>query len=119
SFYHQPEAAFIQQLITYASSVPREAALEALTSQAALDLADELPKLTMPVMVIHGRYDQARPVAHAEFLASHLPHAELRMLETGHTPMVEDAAAYEQALLRLCAKTGIKISQGKERDAMR
>lgn len=102
SFYHQPDATLIQRLTIYAASVPREAALQALTSQAALDLVDALPTLTMPVMVVHGRYDQARPIAHAELLVRHLPHAELRLLDTGHTPMVEAPPAFEQAVQQLC-----------------
>ncbi|SRR5579884_1415441 len=107
SFYHQPDAALIQRMTTYATNVPREAALQALTSQAALDLVDALPTLTMPVMVVHGRYDQARPISHAELLVKHLPHAELRLLNTGHTPMVEAPQAFEQALQRLCTMIGI------------
>jgi pimeloyl-ACP methyl ester carboxylesterase len=101
SFYHQPDTAFIQRLTAYATSVPREAALQVLTSQATLDLTDQLSTLTMPVMVVHGRYDQARPIAHAELLVKHLPHAELRLLDTGHTPMVEAPSAFGQALQRL------------------
>lgn len=102
SFYHQPDAALIERLAAYASVVPREAALQALTSQASLDLTDVLPKLAMPGVVVHGRYDQARPLSHAEHLARHLPHAELLLLECGHTPMVEVRSAFEQAVQRLC-----------------
>lgn len=102
SFYYQPGEALFQKLLAYAGGVPREAALEALNSQLTLDLADALPRITMPVMVVHGRHDQARPVAHAEFLVEHLPHAEMRLLDCGHTPMVEAASAYQQALQRLC-----------------
>jgi len=103
SFYHQPDASLIEQLIAYASSVPREAALQALTSQASLDLTNALPQLTMPTVIVHGRYDQARPIAHAEWLMKHLPHAELLLLECGHTPMVEVGPAFEQAVQRLCS----------------
>ncbi|MBO0782518.1 MAG: alpha/beta hydrolase, partial [Ktedonobacteraceae bacterium] len=94
SFYYQPDTALIEHLIAYASGVPRESALEALTSQVALDLAEDLKKITIPVMVVHGRHDQARPIAHAEFLVQQLPHAELRLLDSGHTPMVEATSAY-------------------------
>ena len=103
SFYHQPTTALLEQLIAYASSVPREAALHALTSQASLDLTSVLPQLTMPTVVVHGRYDQARPISHAEWLVKHLPHAELHVLDCGHTPMVEAGPAFEQAVQRLCS----------------
>jgi pimeloyl-ACP methyl ester carboxylesterase len=102
SFHRQPDAALIERMIAYATSVPREAALQVLTSQVALDLVDALPTLSMPVMIVHGRYDQARPLAHAELLAERLPHAELRLLDTGHTPMVEAPDAFAQAVRDLC-----------------
>src|SRR5579859_2916915 len=102
SFSSPPDAALTEQLNTYATSVPREAALQALSSQIALDVANQLPQLTMPAMIVHGRSDQARPIAHAQLLAQRLPHAELRLLDCGHTPMVEVPGDYEQAVLRLC-----------------
>ncbi|GHO55919.1 alpha/beta fold hydrolase [Ktedonobacter robiniae] len=95
----------IQRLLAYARRVPREAALQVLTSQSMVDLAGDLPKLTMPTVVVHGTHDQARTIAHAEFLVEHLPHAELRLLDAGHTPMVEAPAAYEQAVQRLLTLT--------------
>jgi len=101
SFYHQPDASRLEQLGAYASAVPGEAALQALKSQAALDLTDVLATLQMPAVVVHGRYDQARPIAHAEWLVKHLPHAELILLDCGHTPMVEIPSAYQQAIQRL------------------
>ncbi|HVU70781.1 MAG TPA: alpha/beta hydrolase [Ktedonobacteraceae bacterium] len=109
SFYHQPNAALIEQMIAYASAAPREAALQALRSQAALDLTDALPQLTMPAVVVHGRHDQARPLAHAEWLMQHLPRAEMVLLDCGHTPMVEMAPAFAQAVQRLCSLAGISL----------
>ncbi len=103
SFYHQPADALLEQLNAYASAVPREAALQALTSQATLDLTGALSPLTMPAIVVHGRYDQARPIAHAEWLVQHLPHAELVLLDCGHTPMLEKPAEFAQTVQRLCA----------------
>ncbi|HEU5378876.1 MAG TPA: alpha/beta hydrolase [Ktedonobacteraceae bacterium] len=52
--YRQPDASLLEQLIAYASTVPREAALQALTSQASFDLTSELLHLTMPTVVVHG-----------------------------------------------------------------
>ncbi|GHO49479.1 alpha/beta fold hydrolase [Ktedonospora formicarum] len=101
SFYYQPDQALIQRLSGYADRVPREAALEVLKSQSSVDLAEDLPKLNMPAVVVHGKHDQARTLAHAELLVHHLPHAELRLLDSGHTPMVEVPEAYVEAVRRL------------------
>lgn len=109
SFYHQPSTALIEQLIAYAEAVPREAALQALTSQSSLDLTDVLPRLAMPTLVVHGHHDQARPLAHAEWLVNHLPHAELLLLDSGHTPMVEVRPAFEQAVRQLCQRVGLAV----------
>jgi 3-oxoadipate enol-lactonase len=107
SFHYQPDPILIEHLIAYGTHAPREAAIEALASQIRVDLTDSLATITMPVVIVHGQYDQARPIAHAEFLVQHLPHAELHLLDSGHTPMVEATTAYEQALLRLCTLTGM------------
>jgi pimeloyl-ACP methyl ester carboxylesterase len=106
SFYHQPNSALMQRLLDYASAAPREAALQALTSQAALDLSAELHSITIPTVIIHGRHDQARPIAHAELLAANIPQAELCLVESGHTPMVEVPSAYQEALQRLITLAG-------------
>lgn len=44
-----------------------------------------LHRLTSPVQIIWGRHDRLIPLAHGEFYAQHLPHAELAVLEEcGH-----------------------------------
>jgi 3-oxoadipate enol-lactonase len=44
-----------------------------------------LKRIEAPALVIHGREDRMVPVANAELLAEHIPHARLRILEgAGH-----------------------------------
>nr|BBH86528.1 hypothetical protein KTC_12790 [Thermosporothrix sp. COM3] len=105
SFLHQPEPALLQRLLEYAENVPSEAALQALRSQAALDLSNDLSRLMLPVIVMHGRHDQARPIAHAQLLSQRLPTAELFLLDSGHTPMVEVPSEYERLLRRLIMRS--------------
>ncbi len=57
-----------------------------------------LSQFTMPTVVVHGRYDQTRPLAHAEWLVEHLPHAELFLVDAGHAPMVEARSEVERAV---------------------
>lgn len=107
SFYHQPGPEVLARLRLYPGVLKKEAALQALRSQAALDLTEKLATIPVPTVVLHGRHDQARPEHFARELVAQLPHAELHLADCGHTPMVEAPHAYEQALRRLCELTGI------------
>lgn len=56
-------------------------------------------RLTLPVAIIWGKLDTITPLAQAQQLARLMPHAESRILETGHIPQLEDAAAFNAALV--------------------
>lgn len=58
--------------LDYASGVPRQAALDVLTSQRALDYLPRLESLECPVAVVHGRLDPVRTVAQATAFAAAL-----------------------------------------------
>jgi pimeloyl-ACP methyl ester carboxylesterase len=45
-----------------------------------LDIRHILPAVTVPTLVLHRRHDQWVELAHAEYLAEHIPEAELRVL---------------------------------------
>src|SRR6201996_7495029 len=60
----------------------------AAVSQRGLDLTGELAGVTQPAIAGHGRYDRARPPEQGRELASSLPNAEFRLLETGHSRRV-------------------------------
>lgn len=54
----------------------------------------QLGQVTVPVVIWHGEADKAVPFAHGEWLASHLPNAELRRLATdGHASVVDHYGA--------------------------
>lgn len=66
-------------------------------SMAGLDWWDRLPELTMPVLVVHGRFDPL-PLSMAEALVDALPQGRLAVLETGHFPYVEDPGGLASAV---------------------
>jgi pimeloyl-ACP methyl ester carboxylesterase len=84
--------------LAWAAAVSPQAAYDVLASQRDLDLTGELGGVTQPAIVIHGRYDRARPPEQGRELAAGLPNAEFRLLETGHTPVYEAPAAAAAAL---------------------
>lgn len=81
-----------EELLAYAATIPVEAALEVLRSQRDLDLTARLAELRCPVTIVHGVLDRARTVEQAHQLASAIPGARLRLVETGHTPVYEAPA---------------------------
>jgi 3-oxoadipate enol-lactonase len=91
-------------LLAYAGSVSRQAALEALRSQRDLDLTPGLGAITCPVTVVHGTLDPTRTPAQARELAEAIPGARLRLVDTGHTPVYEDPDSVAVELLALLAR---------------
>ena len=47
-----------------------------LAARADLDVRDELPRVTVPALVIHRTEDRLNPVEHGRYLAGRLPHAQ-------------------------------------------
>ncbi|HZS93624.1 MAG TPA: alpha/beta fold hydrolase [Chloroflexota bacterium] len=59
------------------------------------DLRDRLGEIRVPTLVMVGRHDWITPVDQAEYLASHIPNARLRIFEhSGHGPMIEENEAF-------------------------
>ncbi len=53
-------------------------------------LLDELPRLTMPVLVLWGALDRVLPVCQARAAAGRLPRGNIVILENcGHVPHME------------------------------
>lgn len=71
-------------------------------SMSGLDWWDRMPDLTMPVLVVHGRFDPLSP-SMAEALADAVPRGHLAVLETGHFPYVEDPGGLASAVASFLA----------------
>lgn len=59
-----------------------------------------LGKITAPTLVVAGRHDPATPLEANEFIAQHIPHASLTVLEAAHIANVEQPQAYADAVLK-------------------
>ena len=80
---------------SYPLRLQAEAVAAAIRSQKSVDLLPILSGFgSIPVAVVHGRLDVARSLAHAQELASGIPHASLHVLETGHTSAAESPVDY-------------------------
>ena len=91
--------------LEWAAAVSQQATYDVLASQRGLDLTGELAGVTQPAIVVHGRYDRARPPEQGRQLASSLPNAEFRLVETGHSPVYEAPAAVAAAVRDVLART--------------
>lgn len=92
--------------LEYASTVDRQAALDVLSSQHALDFAPRLPTLAgIPVEVVHGRLDPVRSVEQAEAFARLIgtAGAPLTLVDSGHTPVYERPADVAPVVERVVA----------------
>jgi 3-oxoadipate enol-lactonase len=58
-----------------------------------------LARITRPTLVIAGRYDPATTLQAGEFLAQHIPGAELAVLETAHIANMEQPQVYADTVL--------------------
>lgn len=107
-FYRAPEEAVLEALWQYARYVKPEAAVEVSASLRQVDYREVLKRYRGPVSVIHGKLDTRRGIDSVEMICASLPQAEVTLLETGHTPMWEDALGYQEALERLIARVFTK-----------
>lgn len=71
--------------------------------------ADDLGRLTLPCLILHGAMDPIFPPAHAEWTASHLPDAKLYIIpDMGHAldpaffePLAAHLTAFAAAVLNI------------------
>ena len=91
--------------LEWAAAVSQQATYDVLASQRGLDLTGELAGVTQPAIVVHGRYDRARPPEQGRELAGSLPNAEFRLVETGHSPVYEAPAAVAAAVRDVLARS--------------
>lgn len=59
------------------------------------DVRDELKSLQMPTLIVYGARDMLVPRCAAEYLAEHIPHAELAWIaDAGHAPFLSHRAEF-------------------------
>jgi pimeloyl-ACP methyl ester carboxylesterase len=98
SFREPLDDATRREHLAWAATVSQQAAYDVLASQRDLDLTGALAGIGQPAVVVHGRYDRARPPQQGRELAQALPNAEFRLVEAGHTPIYETPAAVAAAV---------------------
>lgn len=78
---------------------PREGRTDWHRVASRLDYAPRLGEVSVPALILCGRYDPQCPPACSQELAAGIPQAELMCLErSGHYPFVEESAAFWAAV---------------------
>lgn len=88
----------LSHLMSYATTAPVSAAVEVLRSQRDTDFTPTLSHITCPTLIVHGKHDRARTLAHAEALSAGLKDATLRVVDAGHSPMFERPGMVARAI---------------------
>jgi pimeloyl-[acyl-carrier protein] methyl ester esterase len=77
------------------------AARHALDILSAADLRELLPRVDLPVLLLHGDADTICPPGAARFMAGQLPRATLRLFEgCGHAPFLSRPGEFNHILAR-------------------
>ncbi len=71
---------------------------EQLGARSRHDVCDRLGRVTCPTLVACGRYDGIAPPANGEFIAGHIPDAQLRLYGGGHAFFAQDRTAVPEVL---------------------
>jgi proline iminopeptidase len=88
------------EYVRIARAASHTAAVEAARSNAGNHLLERLGEIRVPTLIIQGRHDTARTVAHGEEMRARLVDARLEVLEhSGHTPQLEEPDAFHQLAL--------------------
>ena len=66
---------------------------EQLEARRGHDVSSRLGSIRCPTLVACGRYDGIAPLANGEWIATHVPGAELRVYEGGHIFFLQDPRA--------------------------
>ena len=94
---HDPDLVALHARHAAGISERRQAAQ--LVEMRAYDFENELTRIAVPTLVIHGRDDASMPIAHGEFIASKVPGARLEIFErSGHFPFWEQEADFERVV---------------------
>jgi pimeloyl-ACP methyl ester carboxylesterase len=75
------------------SDEQRRGEAEQIAARSRHDVCVRLPAVSCPTLVACGRYDGIAPLANGEWIAAHVPGAELRVFEGGHVFFMQDPSA--------------------------
>jgi 3-oxoadipate enol-lactonase len=96
---HLPEPETLDRLTAWFVGTSDEGYAACCEAIGAMDLRDEIPRITAPTLVVAGDRDLAIPITHARDLAERIPGARLAIVEeAGHLLSLEQPAELNRLL---------------------
>jgi proline iminopeptidase len=82
-----------------------QAFIQSVQSTPRFDVEPDLPRITVPTLVIVGRYDPQCPIENSERIAREIPGARLVVCEqSGHFPFIEEPDVFRDAMRHFAAE---------------
>jgi class 3 adenylate cyclase/pimeloyl-ACP methyl ester carboxylesterase len=89
--------------------MPRETVLSFYDRDPEMDIRPLLPAIRVPTLIAHGTEDRQVPFAAAEYLAAHIPGAQLYPFEGyGHVPLFTATQEFCEVLRRFVRTGGVE-----------
>lgn len=95
------DEALRRRMIEYAAKIDKEVVYQSSKTLREHDLRPQLGQITCPVTIAHGILNKTRTMEHVNMLTEGIKHAEVVLLNGGHTIMIEDRKHWVNALTRL------------------
>lgn len=87
------------------AATPHNAA-EVMVSRSQIDVADLLPQLRVPTLVLHARADEVCPLSQGQLLASRIPNAQFIELDSRNHILLEHEPAWRRFCEEVLGFTG-------------
>jgi pimeloyl-ACP methyl ester carboxylesterase len=99
-FHTPPPPERMAEYLRIALAASQHAAVQVARSNARNNVLERLGEIRVPTLIIQGRHDTVRTVAHGEEMRARLADARLEVLEnSGHTPQLEEPDAFHRLAL--------------------
>ncbi len=95
-------------------STKPEVAYELLKARMNPNVAELLPQVKTPTLVLHATHDEVVPLAEGRFLATEIPNARFVQLESRNHILLEDEPAWQRFKDEVAQFLGITPSAGEE-----
>lgn len=97
--FRERSPAAVERIAAMLQSTPSEGYAACCAAVWDMDQLVALPAIGAPTLVIAGSQDTATPPAHAQAIAERIARSRLVVLDAAHLSNVEQAAAFNRALL--------------------
>ena len=98
-FFHDPDPRDVERSKAAMRETGREVTERDFLTCDRFDVRDRLGGISVPTLCVYGEHDRLTPPSFHEYLAEHIPDADLvAIADAAHLPFVERPAAFDAAV---------------------